>query len=41
MLDKLLAICHGLNRRFPDGYDPYQMTTRVLEESGELAQEGN
>jgi NTP pyrophosphatase (non-canonical NTP hydrolase) len=39
MLDKLLAICHGLTQRFPNGYDPYQMMTRVLEESGELAQE--
>jgi NTP pyrophosphatase (non-canonical NTP hydrolase) len=39
MLDKLLAICRGFNRRFPDGYNPYQMMTRLLEESGELAKE--
>jgi NTP pyrophosphatase (non-canonical NTP hydrolase) len=39
MFDKLLAICRGFNRRFPDGYNPYQMMTRLLEESGELAKE--
>jgi NTP pyrophosphatase (non-canonical NTP hydrolase) len=39
MIEKLLAISHGLIRRFPDGNNPYQMMTRVLEESGELAQE--
>jgi NTP pyrophosphatase (non-canonical NTP hydrolase) len=37
-LDKLFAITYGLNRRFPDGNDPFQMMTRLLEESGELAQ---
>jgi NTP pyrophosphatase (non-canonical NTP hydrolase) len=37
-LEKLHAITHGLNRRFPDGNDPFQMMTRLLEESGELAQ---
>lgn len=36
--EKLYAITHGLNRRFPDGNDPFQMMTRLLEESGELAQ---
>jgi NTP pyrophosphatase (non-canonical NTP hydrolase) len=35
---KLLAITRGLNRRFPKGNDPFQMMTRLLEESGELAQ---
>jgi NTP pyrophosphatase (non-canonical NTP hydrolase) len=38
MLDKLYAITHGLNRRYPNGNDPFQMMTRLLEESGELAQ---
>lgn len=38
MLDKLYAITQGLNRRFPDGNNPFQMMTRLLEESGELAQ---
>lgn len=37
-LDKLYPITHGLNRRFPNGKDPFQMMTRLLEESGELAQ---
>ena len=39
MLDKLIAISRGFNRRFPDGYNPYQIMTRLLEESGELAKE--
>jgi NTP pyrophosphatase (non-canonical NTP hydrolase) len=37
-LEKLYAITRGLDRRFPDGNDPFQMMTRLLEESGELAQ---
>ena len=39
MLDKLLAISRGLITRFPNGYNPFEMMTRVLEESGELAAE--
>jgi len=41
MLDKLFAICCGLNRRFPDGNDPFQIIARLLEESGELAKAVN
>ena len=37
-MEKLFAITHGLNRRFPHGNHPFQMMTRLLEESGELAQ---
>jgi NTP pyrophosphatase (non-canonical NTP hydrolase) len=37
-LEKLYAITNGLNLRFPNGNDPFQMMTRLLEESGELAQ---
>ena len=37
-MEKLYAITRGLNRRFPDGNDPFQVMTRLLEESGELAQ---
>jgi len=37
-LEKLYAITQGLNRRFPNGNDPYQIMTRLLEESGEVAQ---
>ena len=40
-LEKLYAITRGLNRRFPGGNDPFQMMTRLLEESGELAQMAN
>ena len=41
MFDKLLSITKGLNRRFSDGNDPFQIATRLLEESGELAKEIN
>lgn len=37
-LEKLHAITRGPDRHFPDGNDPFQMMTRLLEESGELAQ---
>jgi len=40
-LDKLYAVTQGLNRRFPNGNDPFQMMTRLLEECGELAQTVN
>lgn len=29
------------NKRFPDGVDPFQMVSRVLEECGEVAKEVN
>lgn len=41
MLDKLILITKGLNRRFADGNHPYQIATRLLEECGELAKEIN
>jgi NTP pyrophosphatase (non-canonical NTP hydrolase) len=40
-MDKLWQITEGLNHRFPDGNDPYQIMTRLLEECGELAQQVN
>src|SRR5579884_1474691 len=40
-LQRLYAIVDGLNRRFPDGNDPFQMMTRLCEEAGELATEVN
>lgn len=40
-LDKLYAITLGLHRRYPSGNHPFQMMTRLLEESGELAQTVN
>ncbi len=41
MYKKLLAISKGFNRRFPEGNDPYRVITRLLEESGELAEQVN
>jgi NTP pyrophosphatase (non-canonical NTP hydrolase) len=41
MIEKLYALARALNRRFPDGNDPFKMMTRLLEESGELAQQIN
>lgn len=41
MLDKLLPITQGLNRRFASGNDPFKIATRLLEECGELAKEIN
>jgi len=38
MLEDLLTIAEGMRRRFPEGNDPFQMMTRLLEECGELAQ---
>ncbi len=39
--EKLMAITHALNRRFPSGTEPFQITTRLLEEGGELAEQVN
>jgi NTP pyrophosphatase (non-canonical NTP hydrolase) len=39
MYEKPIAITDGLNRRFPNGNDPFQIIARLLEESGELAKE--
>jgi NTP pyrophosphatase (non-canonical NTP hydrolase) len=41
MLDKLLPITKGLNRRFTKGNNPFEIATRLLEECGELAKEIN
>ena len=41
MLDKLLDINEALNRRFPEGDDPFRIMTRLLEECGELANQVN
>lgn len=38
MLEALLVITEGMHRRFPEGDDPFQIMTRLLEECGELAQ---
>jgi 8-oxo-dGTP diphosphatase len=39
--DELGAVVLGLRRKFPQGDDPFQVMTCLLEESGELAQQVN
>ena len=41
MLKKLRILVSGMNNRFPKGNTPYQITTRILEECGEVASEVN
>lgn len=38
---KLYAITDGLGQRFPQGNNPFQMITRLAEETGELAEQVN
>lgn len=33
-MDKLYLTAKGHNKRFPDGNQPYQIVTRILEECG-------
>ena len=40
-VDKLTALTKGYARRFPEGDEPFQIMTRLLEECGELAQQVN
>lgn len=40
-MEILWQITEGLNHRFPDGNEPFQIMTRLLEECGELAQQVN
>lgn len=37
--DNLLLLAQGMNARFPEGNEPYQIMTRLLEECGEVAKE--
>ncbi|MEM7017811.1 MAG: hypothetical protein AAF512_10805 [Pseudomonadota bacterium] len=39
MIEKMQILSMALNRQFPEGNHPYQIMTRFLEESGELAQQ--
>jgi NTP pyrophosphatase (non-canonical NTP hydrolase) len=39
--DRLVRNVAGLNAKFPDGDDPFQIMTRLCEEAGELAQAVN
>lgn len=38
-MERLLLIVEAQKLRFPEGLDPFKMTTRLLEECGELATE--
>jgi NTP pyrophosphatase (non-canonical NTP hydrolase) len=40
-MQRLYKMVEGYNKRFPDGNDPFQIVTRVLEECGEVASEVN
>jgi NTP pyrophosphatase (non-canonical NTP hydrolase) len=40
-IEKLYRINAGLDRRFPDGGDPFMIVSRLAEECGELAGEVN
>ena len=40
-MEKLKQLALGLNHRFPEGNDAFQITTRLLEECGEVAKEVN
>jgi NTP pyrophosphatase (non-canonical NTP hydrolase) len=41
LVGDLRLLNQALDRRFPDGRDPFQMVTRLAEECGELAREVN
>ncbi|MBQ3002668.1 MAG: hypothetical protein IJD82_02935 [Clostridia bacterium] len=41
VMDKLYQLAKGYTNRFPDGNQPYQIATRILEECGEVASEVN
>jgi len=40
-MDKLYRMVKGYFKRFPNGVEPFQMATRLLEECGEVASEVN
>ena len=40
-MEKLKQLAKGFNHRFPEGNDAFQITTRLLEECGEVAKEVN
>ena len=39
--EKMKILAQGMNHRFPEGNEPYQIMTRVMEECGEVASEVN
>ena len=40
-MEKFYQMVEASNKRFPEGVNPYQMATRLLEECGEVAAEIN
>lgn len=40
-MDKLYNMVQGYFKRYPNGVEPFQMVTRLLEECGEVASEVN
>ena len=40
-MDRLYKMAEGYNKRFPEGVNPFQMATHLLEECGEVAGEVN
>ena len=40
-MQKLYLLVQGYYKRFPNGIEPFQMATRLLEECGEVASEIN
>ena len=40
-MDKLYQLAKGYTNRYPNGNEPFQITTRILEECGEVASEVN
>ena len=40
-MEKFYKMVEASNKRFPNGVEPYQMATRLLEECGEVAAEIN
>ncbi len=40
-MDRFYKMAEAANKRFPEGIDPYQMATRLMEECGEVAKEIN
>ena len=40
-MEKIIKMVKGTNKRFPNGVEPFQIVTRLLEECGEVASEVN
>jgi NTP pyrophosphatase (non-canonical NTP hydrolase) len=40
-MEKWYKMVNGMWKRFPEGYEPFKMVTRILEECGEVASEVN